>query len=68
MSELEIKTEEDWDLIITPRKKWWDLQLRDVWHYRDTYVPQFEHDDWGMSAVQYLICGIKISRCGCDCY
>ncbi|MDD4577352.1 MAG: ABC transporter permease [Anaerolineaceae bacterium] len=27
--------EEDWDLIITPRKKWWDLQLRDVWHYRD---------------------------------
>ena len=35
MSEQEIKTEEDWDLIITPRKKWWDLQLRDVWHYRD---------------------------------
>jgi len=26
---------EKWDLIITPRKKWWDLQLRDVWHYRD---------------------------------
>lgn len=26
---------ESWDLIITPRKKWWDLQLRDVWHYRD---------------------------------
>ncbi len=25
----------DWDLIITPRKKWYDLQLRDVWHYRD---------------------------------
>lgn len=35
MSEQEIKIEEDWDLIITPRKKWWDLQLRDVWHYRD---------------------------------
>jgi len=35
MSAQEIKTEEDWDLIITPRKKWWDLQLRDVWHYRD---------------------------------
>ncbi len=37
MSEKEIKTEENesWDLIITPRKKWWDLQLRDVWHYRD---------------------------------
>lgn len=37
MSEKEIKTDENesWDLIITPRKKWWDLQLRDVWHYRD---------------------------------
>jgi len=28
-------TDSDWDLIITPRKKWYDLQLRDVWHYRD---------------------------------
>lgn len=27
--------EENWDLIITPRKKWYDLQLREVWHYRD---------------------------------
>ena len=27
--------EQDWDLIITPRKKWWDLQLREVWQYRD---------------------------------
>ena len=26
---------ETWDLVITPRKKWYDLQLRDVWHYRD---------------------------------
>ena len=26
---------DSWDLIITPRKKWYDLQLRDVWHYRD---------------------------------
>lgn len=26
---------EDWDLIITPRKKWYDLQLGDVWRYRD---------------------------------
>ena len=24
-----------WDLIITPRKKWYDLQLADVWRYRD---------------------------------
>jgi lipopolysaccharide transport system permease protein len=29
------KSSESWDLIITPHKKWWDLQLRDVWHYRD---------------------------------
>ena len=27
--------QEQWDLIITPRKKWYDLQLREVWHYRD---------------------------------
>jgi len=26
---------ESWDLIITPRKKWYDLQLSDVWRYRD---------------------------------
>jgi len=26
---------DNWDLIITPRKKWYDLQLADVWHYRD---------------------------------
>lgn len=25
----------DWDLIITPRKKWFELQLREVWNYRD---------------------------------
>ena len=28
-------TQDDWDLIITPRKKWYDLQLREVWRYRD---------------------------------
>lgn len=27
--------QDQWDLVITPRKKWWDLQLREVWHYRD---------------------------------
>ena len=26
---------EEWDLVITPRKKWYDLQLRDLWRYRD---------------------------------
>ena len=25
----------DWDLIITPRKKWFELQLQEVWNYRD---------------------------------
>jgi hypothetical protein len=25
---------ETWDLIIEPRKKWYDLQFRDLWHYR----------------------------------
>ncbi len=28
-------TTEDWDLVITPHKKWYDLQLHDVWNYRD---------------------------------
>jgi lipopolysaccharide transport system permease protein len=36
MTQTQTTTENDsWDLIITPRKKWWDLQLRDVWRYRD---------------------------------
>ena len=26
---------EKWDLIIHPRTPWWDLQLMDVWRYRD---------------------------------
>lgn len=30
-----VDRDQDWDVIITLRKKWWDLQLRDVWHYRD---------------------------------
>jgi len=29
---------EEWDLVITPRKKWYDLQLRDLWRYRDLIV------------------------------
>ncbi len=28
-------TDEEWDLVITPSKKWYDLQLRDLWRYRD---------------------------------
>jgi len=27
--------EQEWDLVITPRKKWYDLQLDEVWRYRD---------------------------------
>jgi lipopolysaccharide transport system permease protein len=26
---------EDWDMVLNPTTQWWDLQLRDVWHYRD---------------------------------
>lgn len=28
-------TTEEWDLVISPRKKWYDLQLAEVWNYRD---------------------------------
>jgi lipopolysaccharide transport system permease protein len=27
--------EESWDLIIQPKSRWFDLQLRDLWRYRD---------------------------------
>jgi lipopolysaccharide transport system permease protein len=27
--------DEEWDLILDPKKKWWDLQLQEIWHYRD---------------------------------
>lgn len=27
--------EENWDLIIQPKAKWFDLQLKDIWRYRD---------------------------------
>jgi lipopolysaccharide transport system permease protein len=28
-------TAERWTLVIRPQGRWWDLQLRDLWHYRD---------------------------------
>ena len=28
-------TVEEWDLVISPHKKWYDLQLAEVWNYRD---------------------------------
>ncbi|MBP7213719.1 MAG: ABC transporter permease [Anaerolineaceae bacterium] len=28
-------TTEEWDMVISPRKKWYDLQLAEVWNYRD---------------------------------
>ena len=28
-------TQEDWDLIVTPERKWWDLRLGELWEYRD---------------------------------
>lgn len=30
-----ITDEVDWDLIIKPQNKWYDLQLREIWRYRD---------------------------------
>lgn len=27
--------EEKWDLIIEPKRRWWELQLHEVWRYRD---------------------------------
>ena len=35
MKNVDVTSDQDWDLVITARKKWYDLQLRDVWHYRD---------------------------------
>jgi lipopolysaccharide transport system permease protein len=32
---LKVKNSENWDLVLDPHTHWWDLQLRDVWHYRD---------------------------------
>lgn len=28
-------SEEKWDLVITPKSKWWDLRLGELWEYRD---------------------------------
>ena len=35
MTEEETYNQEHWDLIITPQKSWFDLQLRQIWRYRD---------------------------------
>jgi lipopolysaccharide transport system permease protein len=29
------KVDENWSLVIRPQSKWWNLQLREVWNYRD---------------------------------
>ena len=29
------KNNSGWDLIIEPQRKWWDLRLGQLWHYRD---------------------------------
>jgi lipopolysaccharide transport system permease protein len=28
-------SDDHWDLVIRPQGRWWELQLKDVWHYRD---------------------------------
>jgi len=35
LTEEETYNQEHWDLIITPQKSWFDLQLRQIWRYRD---------------------------------
>ena len=30
--------EEDWDLILTPTRKWWDFRIKELWDYRDLIV------------------------------
>jgi len=30
-----LAADDHWDLDLLPETRWWDLQLRDVWHYRD---------------------------------
>jgi lipopolysaccharide transport system permease protein len=32
---LAVESSESWSLIIRPSGRWWELQLADVWHYRD---------------------------------
>ena len=29
------KVDENWSLVIEPQSKWWNLQLREIWNYRD---------------------------------
>jgi len=29
------KVDENWSLVIQPQAKWWNLQLREIWNYRD---------------------------------
>ena len=41
---MNIQESETWDLVITPRKKWYDLQLRDVWRYRDLITMFVQRD------------------------
>ena len=35
MSDTALTTEPDWDLVITPKARWFDLHLGDLWRYRD---------------------------------
>ncbi len=35
MNSAELDGKEYWDIVITPERKWWNLRLREIWHYRD---------------------------------
>lgn len=38
MNRIDSDYSSQWDLIITPKKKWFDLQLRQLWAYRDLLI------------------------------
>lgn len=35
ISQNTISSHDDWDLILRPKRSWWDLRLGALWHYRD---------------------------------
>lgn len=39
-----VRMEEKWTLVIRPKKKWFDIDLKGLWHYRDLYVMYIKRD------------------------
>ena len=36
--------EENWQIVIKPKRKWFDIDLKGLWHYRDLYVMYIKRD------------------------